>query len=128
MTRRPPMSPRPPRRRCLLAPSSLTATTVSPSRIDLAWTDNAKKEAGFKLERSTDGVNFTQIVQLGANAKSYSKGLSARTTYYYRVRAYDGPQPLGLLERGLGDDAVALQDPGEEPVTDSGGIILVGRV
>ncbi|MBI1886074.1 MAG: S8 family serine peptidase [Chloroflexi bacterium] len=74
------------------APSNLTATAVSTSRINLTWTDNATNEAGFKLERSTDGVSFSQIAILTANTTSYSNvNLAAGTTYYYRIRAYEGP-------------------------------------
>ena len=74
------------------APSNLIATAVSSSRISLKWTDNATNETGFKLERSTDGVNFTQVGILGANVTTYSNiNLNASTTYTYRVRAYDGP-------------------------------------
>jgi subtilisin family serine protease len=73
------------------APSNLTATAVSSSRINLAWTDNATNEAGFKLERSTDGVSFTQVAVLTANVTSYANSsLPASTTYIYRVRAYEG--------------------------------------
>ena len=74
------------------APSNLTATAVSSSQINLAWTDNAVNEAGFKVERSTDGVNFTQVAALFPNKQAYSStGLVAGTTYHFRVRAYDGP-------------------------------------
>ena len=74
------------------APSALTATAISSSRIDLAWTDNATNEAGFKVERATDGVTFTQIAVLAANVKTYSNTLlSPGMTYTYRVRAYEGP-------------------------------------
>jgi rhamnogalacturonan endolyase len=72
------------------APSSLTATAVSSSRIDLSWTDDSSDEDGFKIERSTDGTSFTQIATVGANVTTYSDtGLSASTTYYYRVRAHN---------------------------------------
>ena len=73
------------------APSNLTATAASKSQINLAWTDNATNETGFKIERSTDGSNFTQITTVGANVTSYQNtGLSRSTKYYYRVRAYNG--------------------------------------
>ncbi|MBK9386862.1 MAG: S8 family serine peptidase [Planctomycetes bacterium] len=73
------------------APTSLGATAISSSRIDLAWTDNASDEAGFKIERSLDGSSWAEIAQVGANATSFaSSGLSASTTYYYQVRAFNG--------------------------------------
>jgi titin len=74
------------------APANLVATVVSSSRIDLSWTDNSTYEGGFKIERSTDGVNFTQIAAYAANSTTFSNtGLVANSTYHYRVRAYDGP-------------------------------------
>ena len=74
------------------APGNLVATPISSSRIDLAWTDNATYEQGFKVERSTDGVTFTQIATVGASVTTYSNtSLASGTTYTYRVRAYDGP-------------------------------------
>jgi subtilisin family serine protease len=72
------------------APSGLTATAVSKSQINLAWTDNSDNEAGFKIERSTDGSNFSQIATVGANVTAYSNtGLARNKLYYYRVRAYN---------------------------------------
>ena len=74
------------------APTNLTATAVSSDRINLTWTDNATNEVGFKLERSIDGVNFSQIASPAANTTSYANtGLTSSTTYHYRIRAYDGP-------------------------------------
>jgi hypothetical protein len=71
-------------------PSQLTATPVSNSQIDLAWTDHTTYEAGFSIERSTDGTNFTQDATVGPDVTSYANtGLSDATTYFYRVRAYD---------------------------------------
>ena len=75
----------------LPAPSGLTATTVSWSQINLAWTDNSYAEDNYKVERSLDNVNFSQVATLAANAQSYQDtGLGNGTRYYYRVRASAG--------------------------------------
>jgi beta-glucanase (GH16 family) len=72
------------------APGNLTATSPSKKKITLNWTDNSNNEDGFKIERSTDGVNFTQITTMAANTARYTNtGLTSGTTYYYRVRAYN---------------------------------------
>jgi peptidyl-Asp metalloendopeptidase len=72
------------------APSSLSATATSASAVTARWTDNSNDETGFKIERSSNGVEFVEIATLGAGATSYfSNGLTALTTYYYRVRAYN---------------------------------------
>ena len=70
------------------APTSLAATAVSTSRIDLNWTDNAGNETGFLIERSTDGKSFAQVGSVGANTTSWSStGLAKNRLYYFRVRA-----------------------------------------
>lgn len=76
----------------LTAPSNLSATTISQTRIDLSWTDNATNEDGFKIERSSIGSSgpFMQIASTTANAVSYSDtSLVAATTYWYRVFAFN---------------------------------------
>ena len=73
------------------APSNLAANAVSSSQIDLNWADNASNESGFRIERSTDGTNFTEISTVGPNVTTYaSTSLNAATQYWYRVRAYNG--------------------------------------
>jgi len=70
------------------APTNLSATAVSSSQINLVWTDNSNNESGFKIDQSTDNVNFAEVATVGENALAYSvTGLSAATTYYFRVRA-----------------------------------------
>ena len=75
----------------ITAPTGVSATAVSTSQIDLSWTDNSSNELGFKIERKTgSGGTYSEIATAAADATSYSNtGLSAATTYYYRVRAYD---------------------------------------
>lgn len=73
-------------------PSGLAATAVSASQINLSWTDSSGLEDSFKIERATaSGGPWTEIATTAANATTYaSTGLGGGTTYYYRVRAYDG--------------------------------------
>lgn len=72
-------------------PSNLVATAMSTSQINLSWQRNSTDESGFKIERKTGaGGTYSQIATVGAGVVSYSNsGLSAVTTYYYRVRAYN---------------------------------------
>jgi PKD repeat protein len=74
------------------APTSLSGTAASASQVNLAWTDNASNEDGFKIERctGTNCTSFAQVATVGANVRNYSNtGLSKNTVYTYRVRAYN---------------------------------------
>ena len=74
-----------------VAPSNLTLSSTTKKKIRLNWTDNSNNETGFKIERSTDGVNFTQIVTVAANTITYQNtGLTSGVRYYYRLRATNG--------------------------------------
>jgi len=67
-------------------PSSLTATAVSFSEIDLAWTPSTDNVgvAGYRIYRNG------QLVATGVTATSYADtNLAASTTYSYTVAAYD---------------------------------------
>jgi FtsP/CotA-like multicopper oxidase with cupredoxin domain len=43
------------------APTAAVATLLAGPQIRLTWTDNAVSETGFVIERSSNGVTFTQI-------------------------------------------------------------------
>ena len=79
-----------------VAPSKLSATTLSQNNISLVWQDNSNNETGFKIERKTGTTGtFVQIATIGASASTGSgvyyedSGLTPGTTYCYKVRAYN---------------------------------------
>jgi titin len=71
----------------------LSGNAISPTQINLRWTDNSNNETGFQVERCTGNncSNFAQITQTGANVTTFpNTGLTGNTWYRYRVRAING--------------------------------------
>ena len=82
----------------LTAPGNLTATTISPVQINLAWT--ASTETGgtvssYLIERCT-GSGCTAFAQISTSTSTTfaNTGLSGSTSYSYRVRATDAGNNL----------------------------------
>ena len=71
-------------------PTGLTATAISSSQINLNWNDNTESDlANYRVYRSTSASGtYTYISQTTTSSYS-STGLSASTTYYYKVSAVD---------------------------------------
>jgi hypothetical protein len=77
------------------APTNLTSTisALQGLHVKLNWTDNANSESAFRIERSTDGVNYSPLAIAAVNSTSYSDTtVVPGTTYYYRVSATN---PIG---------------------------------
>jgi hypothetical protein len=73
------------------APTGLTAT-VAAGPVYLSWQDNAGNETGYRVERSTDGLNWTFVTDLPANSTDFADGnASPGATYLYRVGALKDP-------------------------------------
>jgi hypothetical protein len=63
---------------------------TSTGSVDLTWTDHADDEAGFVIERTTDGVSFVQIARLSANVNRHLDGTTnLMSVCSYRVAAYN---------------------------------------
>jgi len=91
------------------SPSGLMVATNSSSSLIVSWSDNANNESGYRVERSSDGANFSALVQLGVNARSYTdSGLSAGSGYYYRVSAFNSSGPSGYSNVGWGQTQAAV--------------------
>src|SRR5579859_6020609 len=108
-------------------PGNLTANAASPFQINLSWVDASTNESGFKVDRSLDGINFTQIAQVTSNITAYlNVGLFPGATYFYRVHAFNSggdsatstvssattPTPICPLSIvGWGDDSAGEVSP-----------------
>ena len=72
------------------APSELVATVVNANRVDLTWRDNSSNELGFRVLRSLDNINYTEIATLPPNTTSFSDTtVTANTTFFYRIVAFN---------------------------------------
>jgi len=72
------------------SPSNLTARSLSTNQVEIRWEDNSTNENGFRIERKTDTIPYSQIAETNPNTTVYTdEGLVPDTTYYYRVRAYN---------------------------------------
>src|SRR3989441_1236802 len=76
------------------SPTGLTATTVSPSQINLSWwkpvNSGGSAITGYKIERSTDGGTTWNTIVANTGSALYinhysNTGLLPSTTYTYRV-------------------------------------------
>lgn len=68
------------------APTSLN-NFASSSLVFLWWTDSSTNEEGFSVERSTDGVNWTEIGTANMNYDFFEDvTVTSGNIYYYRVR------------------------------------------
>ena len=107
------------------SPTGLAGTPIDDQSIQLTWSDNCVFEDGYRLERSEDGVSFTQISELGENIIEYTDtGLNYGTDYTYRVKAFADlnesryatsntttmsiPPPSNLVATPLNDSEIQL--------------------
>jgi len=65
--------------------SAPTFSNTSQSGTTISWVQTTPGQYTFRVERSTDGTNFTEIAQTSSTSYTDS-GLSPGICYYYRVR------------------------------------------
>ncbi len=72
------------------APSGLSASAASSSQVNLAWTGSTDNVgvASYNVYRSTNNSTFSPVASVSGTTHS-DTGLTASTTYYYRVTADD---------------------------------------
>jgi len=106
------------------APGGLTASAASSSQINLAWTDSSTNETAFKVEQATAvGGPWTEIAgSIAANATTYNvTGLSASTTYYFRVRASNATGNSAYTATAFAATSAAPAPPPPPPSGGGGG-------
>ncbi len=70
------------------APNNLISFGVTENSISIGWADMSDNESLFRIRRSTDAVNWTDLGTVEANITEFiDSGLAPATTYYYQVRA-----------------------------------------
>lgn len=78
-------------------PTGLAVGTPASNSLPLSWDANPSGQglAGYKLYRSTNGVNYGLHQTLPTSPPSYNDGsLNADTTYYYKLSAFDNATPV----------------------------------
>lgn len=116
-----PPPPPPPDTQAPTAPSGLTATPVSSSQINLDWTASTDNigVSWYEVERCQGaGCNSFSLISLPSGPAYSDTGLTASTSYSYRVRATDAAGNLS------GYSAVAS---GVTSASGGGGTITMGE-
>lgn len=112
------------------APASLAAGLLTSSSAWVSWENTPTNEMAFKVERSTNGIDFVQVAVVGANLTAFTNtGLASSTPYFYRVRASnDAGDSAGSPVAGVstpGPPRIALQP---QSVTNLAGATVVFSV
>ncbi|MDR2437805.1 MAG: S8 family serine peptidase, partial [Planctomycetaceae bacterium] len=80
----------------LLAPSNLSLVTDPDGLFLFQWKDNSSNETSFELQYSYDSeTNWTTAKTVAANVTSTTYQLTAKTDYFFRVRAKNSVEDSG---------------------------------
>ncbi len=108
-----------------VAPSNLTVTATTDTKVTLSWSDNSTNEAGFALARAFhESGPWAEIALLPADTTAYDDtGLEPSTTYVYRILAfneagdsdYSAPASATTLQAGAGPLFVSFDFGANDP-------------
>ncbi len=102
--------------------SPVLSATGGVSMVTLDWTDSNDNEDGFVIERKLDTeTEFVELTTVGLVSQYVDAGLSADTTYDYRIYAYnaDGSGPMSQVASATTEACT----PTDEMVDDANGMI-----
>ena len=90
------------------APTSLFLSIVSPTSVQVRWSDRSNNETGFEVWRSVNGGATALLTTLPANTQTYLDGsVSAGNTYSYQVRSFNA----GGASAFVGPATIAVSTP-----------------
>ncbi len=99
-------------------PTLPTVKGIDVDYVTLKWTNNAEVATAVVLEKSTNGTDYTEVVRLDPAIVQYKiEGLSASTTYYFRLKAVNGSEEslysavCKTTTLGLASPPIASTDP-----------------
>ncbi|MBL7856258.1 MAG: fibronectin type III domain-containing protein [Cyclobacteriaceae bacterium] len=103
------------------APTNLQLTALSNTSVKVDWQDNSSNETGFRIFRSAAAAGpFVEVGNVGADIHTFTNtGLTGRTTYYYKVEAYNAFPPPTETAVGV------ITTPNGLPVLTNPGTITV---
>ena len=86
--------------------------------VHLTWSDVARSEDGYIIERNANGGLFSEINRVGANVTTYTdNGLDPTVVYCYRIASYKGVAESGrspsTCTRSVGQGSILVERQGE---------------
>ena len=67
----------------------LQVSDIFDMQISLSWTATAPTDGHYLIVRSTDGVSFVTVGNVGGNTTQFTDGVPVFGTYFYRVTAFN---------------------------------------
>jgi hypothetical protein len=72
------------------AAPTITKVKPGPGKVTIQWADNANNENGYRIYRGLSSGSLSLVATISANSTQYvDNGLARKTTYYYKVCAYN---------------------------------------
>jgi hypothetical protein len=79
-------------------PDRVEATPLGTDRVELSWRDRSPYNTGFRVESSTNNLDFELAAEVGADATRVSVPASPGKTHYFRVRTLSAAGLSGYRE------------------------------
>lgn len=115
-------------------PTALILTVLSDTSIKLDWTNGADEDYdGLRIYSSTDGLTFTELDTVAANAETYTAATLTENHYWFYVVAYKGSNESPATDTESNDVPLILYDgntmgfwdyQNNDTLTDDGGGLI----